>query len=630
MPYPSWQVDFAPGVASSAVPTAGQWVTISSYARRLGADTGRKDEWAQPDAGVLQLELDNSTGRFDPDNTSGPYYGQLLPLVWFRVKGGTTSADQDVFYGQVSIEGWRLAASQFPNSVVLVDVVDMIEQAANTDLPGSVYEVEVRADSPVAWWRLGESGSTAADFMGAYPGVHENSPESVAGLVANDGNGARFYKHVADHRSAFNTPVTSYPFTITGWIKTAEDRTLGKRVVYQREEGVGGLAVSVPPTAWTALYGTVAGGLAFFVGASGVQQRMVTSTVTVDDDLPHHFAAVATNATTLTIYVDGVDRTAATSLVGSPSVAGSILYVGNQQDLVGGDFGFDGTIDDVSVFASALSAARVAVHHAAGATPWQSELTSARVTHLLDSVAFPATLRSLSTGVSTMQAATLGGDLLSGLTDAAQAERGEMYADHRDGGKLRFRSRHDRYTATASTTSQATFGDSGSEVPYSAIDIQDDRIVNRARVSRANGSVAEVTDSASKTQYQWRSHSESGLLYETDRESASRAALVVSEKKSRRRRVRSITLEPRKSTHGAWAQVFARKIGDRITVKWRPSYGGTYTFVCWIEGIKHEWDQGRQGIRTTFFLSPVPYSGSGTAYWLLGTSVLGTDTRLGY
>ena len=94
-----------------------------------------------------------------------------------------------------------------------------------------------------------------------------------------------------------------------------------------------------------------------------------------------------------------------------------------------------------------------------------------------------------------------------------------------------------------------------------------------------------------------------------------------------------MVLEPRGDSHPAWAQVFARRIGDRITVKWRPPYGGTYTFECWIEGVAHDWAQADAAWRTTFWLSAVPYGTSGTTYWVWDTSTWDSGTnaaRWGY
>ena len=627
--YPAVQVDVAWGVASSAVPSAGQWVDESAYVSSVDIKHGSEDEFSEPGAGTLEVTFDNKTGRFDPDNTAGPRYGQLLPLTWVRVKLGTTTANTDAFYGQVSIEGWRLAASQFTGRMVVnVTVVDMFEQLANTDLPVSVYALEVKADSPRSWWRLGESsGTVASDSSGnGFPLTYEEGAtfNSRGGLIEGDSdNSIEFTGSQGVVGSAAG--ITSAAYSVEFWINmpsvggplhtddTSDD-------IYRQTFTGGAVTVEVAHRSQPN-----PGGILFT--NNGVQ---VYTTTRVDDEATHHVVAVREAGNNLRVYIDGVDRTVATAAASGTPVVGSVALARNNRSPVGTN-ALIGTLDEVAVYNSELSSARIAAHYNAGTTPWKSELTSARVTHLLDAIAFPATLRTVGAGQSTMQSATLNTDALSALQDVAKTERGDLYVDHADGGKVRFRGRHARWTETRSVTSQATFGDSGSEVTYSAIDVQDDRIVNRASVQRANGATITVSDASSETQYQRRTLSDTGLLFETDAESQARAELVVAEKKDRHRRVRSITLEPAKSTHSAWAQVFARQEWDRITVKWRPPYGGTYSFDSWIIGIAHSWRPGdARPWRTVFHLEPVPYNATAEPYFIVGTSTVSGAARLGY
>ncbi len=606
--YPAWQVDFAPGVAASAVPTAGQWVDLSSRVSSIDVKTGREDEFSQPSAGSVSLALSNADGALDPDFAAGPHYGQLLPLTWVRIMGGTTSANVGVFYGQVSIEGWRLGASQFSGNVdVSVDAIDMFEQLANTGTPSSVYAFEVDADNPLVWYRLGESsGTVATDSSGnGYHGTYEGGAtfNSRAGLIDNDSDDAIGFDGVDDDVLApGDLGRTSAAVSVEAWFEVS---AIGaNQVILEQSDGTRRVLVAISSAG-------------FLYGSDGASHIETTSALTAAS--LYHVVMTFTGAAGK-VYVNGVDVTAGT-LVQFPNT-GVATRIG--RSLNGGSF-FSGTLDEVAVYDSALSAARVLAHYNAGTNPWASELTSARITHILDAIAFPATLRTIGTGQSTMPAATLDTDALSALLDVNKAERGELYIDHADGGKLRFRGRHARWTEARSVTSQATFGDSGAEVTYSAIDIQDDRIVNNAVVQRFGGANVTARDSASETQYQIRSYSETGLLVQTDAEAQSRADLIVAEKKDRKRRVRSISLEPRKSTHSAWAQVFARAIGDRITVKWRPPYGGTYTYDSYIIGISHRWTPG-SGLRTTFALEPVPYAATGAPYFIWDTSTWDSGT----
>lgn len=635
MAYPAWLVSFAPGVAASAVPTAAQWVDITADVLTLQTNAAVSTEFSVASAGECNLTLDNSSGRYDPDNAAGPYAGQLLPLTWFRVRAGAAVVDTDVFYGQVSIEGWRLRASQFLGQMVVeLDVLDMFEQLANTDLPSSVYEAEVRADNPLAWYRLGESsGAVANDSSGnGRHGTYEGGAtfNSRSSLIANDPDNAIGFDGVNDLVRIDAAGISGAAWTVEAWFSHGTVDA-NDRVIWE-QKGTGGYATAL------GLSGTsgAAGTLFAQQVASPTTGAVLTGTRRLDDGRPHHVVLSRDPGAPLTMsmWVDGTLETSGSGFNPLPAPSSATIGHGDANNsvvVIAGTGLFAGTLDEVAIYSSTMTPARIAAHHAAGTTPWKSDLSGARVTKLLDAVAFPATLRNIGAGRSTLQSATLGTDALSALREVARAERGELYIDHADGGKVRFRGRHERWTATASITSQVTFGDGGgTEIEPESIDIGDDRIVNRASVQRKNGSTVTVSDAASETTYQRRSFSATGLLLENDSEVQGRAELVVAEKKDRHRYVRSVTVTPTDSTDPAWNHVFARRIGDRVTVRWRPPYGGTYSFPSIIEGISHSYDAGRRALRTTFHLSPVPYGSTGTPYIVVGTSLVGSNDRIGY
>jgi hypothetical protein len=580
---------------------------------------GRFSEFSEAGAGTAELTLDNSSGDWDPDNSTGPNYGNLIAGAWFRILGGTTTANTDVFYGHVSDEGFQLEASQFPDSYVTVHLVDDMEQLSNTDEPGSVYEIEVLADSPRAWWRLGEgSGTVAVDSSGndrnlTYVGGATFN--SRAGLIDGDADNGIGFDGTDDYAISDTTIgfSGSGSLTIEAWIETSAGGTIFDQVGAPYAADIERAAPFVATNGSNIRFGGIG------------DDTLDSSGVDLLDGTIHHVVCVR-DATTTYIYLDGA-LNASRANTENTIVQQAVTLAGFANTLGSGLF--NGTLDEVAIYDSALSSARVAAHYAAGTSPWTSELTGARITHLLDAVAVPSTLRVIGTGSSTVRAANLaGGDAASAIRAVAKAEGGFVYVDHQNGGKLTFVDRHTRWTATASVTSQATFGDTGTDVTYDAVKLEDDRIINVASVQRANGATVTVTDATSSGARR-RTYSESGLLFETDAESQYRAERIVAEKKDRHRVPRTITLRPRKSTHSAWAHVFARKVNDRITVKWHPTYGGTRQYDAWIDGIEHRWSV-RDGLTTTFYLSPVPYDTTVEPYWIAGVSTAGVTTRPGY
>lgn len=151
---PNLSVAFAFGVNPGTVPTSGQWVDVTAYVDSLSTSSGRDDEFSEPGAGTCTLVMSNATGRFDPVYASGPYYGQLKPMVPVRVMGGVSSADTAVFYGWVSIDGFRVSPRPPADSVVEVTVVDAVELLAHADLSGYLLNYERGLDSPAHLWRF--------------------------------------------------------------------------------------------------------------------------------------------------------------------------------------------------------------------------------------------------------------------------------------------------------------------------------------------------------------------------------------------------------------------------------------------------------------------------------------------
>ncbi len=632
--YPAHQIDFAPGVASSAIPAGGDWVTITTKVFEWGAEWGSKDEFTQPGAGTGNLVLDNSGGLFDPDNSSGTYYGNLLPGMWFRILGGTTSANNDVFYGQVSEDGFQVAASQYADSVVHVRLLDAADFLATVELPGSVYEVEILADTPALWWRFGEAdGTQATDSSGngrhgTYAGgATENSTDP---LVDHDGDKAIAFDGVDDAVTlASFTPGNAW--SIEFWIQA--DPQAGEPAVVYLLSASGAFVGDI------AIYETAASDpklrYAYTNPATGSRTEYV-STADVFDGYRHHVVITQSGSTT-NLYVDGAEgKTLASGAAANITWGPMQLAVGTDDFSpltrhVGGIGSFiAATIDEFAIYTTALATLDVITHFVEGDNAWGEELSSTQIGQILDLVDYPSGQRNINTGKSRMQFAALGSDAWSALLGIAKAENGSIYVDHQDAGKMRFIDRQHRWTNATSVTSQATIGDGGgTEIPAESIDLADDRIINHASIQRANGATVIVEDTASQTTYRKRSISETGLMYARDSESQYRGERWVAEKKSRHRRVRSITLAPRKSTHPAWAHVFARKLNERITVKWRPTYGGTRSYEVWIIGITQRWS-ARTGLRTTFWLAPVPFDTTVEPYWIAGTSTAGVSTRPGY
>jgi hypothetical protein len=107
------------------------------------------------------------------------------------------------------------------------------------------------------------------------------------------------------------------------------------------------------------------------------QSVIVASTTTITDTTTwHHVVAVKATSVTIKLYIDGEDVT------GTPSnnPCGNFNGIVVGADLAGGTDSFTGLLDEVAVYATALSQARIQAHYAAATVALDTVLPDADIT----------------------------------------------------------------------------------------------------------------------------------------------------------------------------------------------------------------------------------------------------------
>ncbi len=94
------------------------WTDITAYARTISVSrpsTRVQGPLLTYQAGTLSVTLDNSDGRFDPDNMSSPYIvggvNAVHAMAPVRLRAATGNAGYDLFYGFA--DGWQPAAQSY-------------------------------------------------------------------------------------------------------------------------------------------------------------------------------------------------------------------------------------------------------------------------------------------------------------------------------------------------------------------------------------------------------------------------------------------------------------------------------------------------------------------------------------
>jgi hypothetical protein len=226
------------------------------------------------------------------------------------------------------------------------------------------YSSEVLVDTPLAYYRLGESsGTSMADSSGnARHGSYDatNPPVlGVAGLLLGDSDTAADFDGTADFAS---TPDAAWMSSITAIECLIEPDAVSGAVRPFVDRDVSGTSNARN----FSFRITTAGKLDFFIfnAAGGVHQ--ITGSTTLVANTKYH-VAVRHDGTHLRLYLNGTEDATAVSFPTTIRTSSAAIRIGNTARTTGGATFFDGTVDEVA-FYSTLSGARIAAHYLAATT----------------------------------------------------------------------------------------------------------------------------------------------------------------------------------------------------------------------------------------------------------------------
>lgn len=223
------------------------------------------------------------------------------------------------------------------------------------------YSSEVLADSPLAYWRLGDpSGTTMTDGSGnSHNGTYQNSPSlAQASLLLTDAanTAVKFLASGTQFATVANAAWMNFngDFTVECWVKPAVSVTAATArqyvAKYNTAGGGNGLYLCID----------TAGKPTFGLRFAGSDITIIASTAVALGNI-YHIVGVR-SGTTSTLYVNGVSAGTSTNS-GNPAADASTLAVGALSGI--GQYA-DATIDEVAFYNTALSPTRVGVHYTAG------------------------------------------------------------------------------------------------------------------------------------------------------------------------------------------------------------------------------------------------------------------------
>ncbi len=587
----------------------GVFSDITDYVQAASIRSGRAYELDRFDASTLTLQLVNTTRLFDPEWTSGTYYGNLVPMRQIRVTAVWNAVTYPIWRGYIT--DWGQSIQGADNLIyTTITARDALFYFEVQGLPSSWLELAIAKDRPEHWWRLDETTGTQANDTGyttstsrfLYPGEYINAPTlNDVEVVPFDGG----------RKGVTFDGTTQYVNVLPDASGAAADFTLEIWFIHSASLSGGGLEFLVTIGYTNGTHTDIRLYDPGYVLASCTATGSISSALTTyNDGLPHQ-AVLRRNGTTLDLFVDG-------AIVGTDSSTGTTALpvdlfrigaapIGNvaaPQDT----YLFDGTISNCAFWIDNLTDAQILAHYNAGMLAYTGTDSGAYLDALLTFKNWPATLRDIDTGTSLMGGYELPATMREAIQRIADTEAGQLYVG--PDGYVVHRSRTAVWSETRSDTSQATFGDqwSAATLKYVADGFsmpRDDALLrNPVNASRSGGITATAVDDTYTTKYGERTFAAPTAYDSSDNVMLDRANAFLQRYKELGTRLASMTIKPRKDATNLWPQALGRLIGDRITVSRKPlGTGNEISLPFIIEGIDHEFTP--RSWSTTFHASPV-------------------------
>ncbi len=224
------------------------------------------------------------------------------------------------------------------------------------------FETAVLADSPYLLWRLQEkTGTTAADTSGkGHAGTFSNSPVlGQASPITGEPTDVAFGTGTNGYVTTTAAATNSTTFSVEAWVKTTS--TAGGRLIGFGDSAAGTASTKAECQLYLAPNGKVE------LGLNNTTKVAIASATAVNNGAWHYVVGTYSPAAGAKLYVDG---TLSASGTGATPTTFSGYWRAGAEALTGWPANptsnyLTGTIDEVAVYTTALSAARVSAHYAA-------------------------------------------------------------------------------------------------------------------------------------------------------------------------------------------------------------------------------------------------------------------------
>jgi len=253
------------------------------------------------------------------------------------------------------------------------------------------------------------------------------------------------------------------------------------------------------------------------------------------------------------------------------------------------------------------------------------DLASTRITQILDSISWPASMRDIDTAATTVQANPVtSATALAKLQQCTDSEYGALYID--PSGNMVFQNR--AFTSSSIAASPTIFSDDGTGIPYSQVRflLNDDLVYNSGSVTRIGGTAQTSENAASIALYFKHSYNRTDLIMQTDAVALDNVRAYIASRQATSVRTDQLSLNLNTTSTAGVTAALQLDYFDPITVKsTQPAATGTSTLdkTLQIFGVSHNVTPNNW-ITTFTTLEPIidAFIIGSSQYGILDTSVL--------
>jgi len=586
--------------------TSPTWTDVTSYVREINVDRGRSSEFSTYGPGTCTLTVDNRDRRFDPEHTTGPFYGDLLPMVPIRVTTSYGGTDYTLFYGFV--QGWPTAYNQSNSDAVsTITAVDANRLLGNIPLPQAPFYEEVIADDPLHYWTFQEP--TRDPQVDVIQGLQMQIPRFPNFPLAET-RPVAYYSDAPIGADAMPIPDPDVPFSAIYYDADKPDSQVRTfEVWFEYGQTTGTFQMSVFSGNQNEYFNV-------FVTRSGASRQVRPSLYSAIDNYyiaeynvnysprtgANHLVVTYNDSTgVIEVSVNG------TTIDSRSMTAGSIngpISTGGPFCQLEGDY-----ISHYAFYESFLSSTRRSAHWSAGSAGGSNPRSDFRFFEALTDGGFPSSWTQREIGVQDVASVRNVNTLLDYMRQIEVAEQGATFVT-REGAALML-----NRATIASVNPVALFDDDGTDLPFSNVQVDSntvDAIRNRVQGQyrgRFNNVQLVAEDSGSVAAYGEALETLDLSLFDVESDAQSVLDTRLARTKDPRTRVRRLDVNVRADTSMV-PTVAALELADDVTVSFTPTGVGDELWrAVRVQGVSHtitleRWD-------CQLYLAPGPIGTNG-------------------